>query len=59
MNLQAPTAAPSLPPCPAGMGDWFDSSRELQCGLQVTEWHLPEWEALASLGAVPAQPTTH
>jgi hypothetical protein len=35
------------------MGDWFDSSWELHCGLQVTEWHLPGWEP------APAQPTTH
>lgn len=54
MNLNAAAAfapAPGLPPCPAGMGDWFDSSRELQGGLQVTEWHLPGWDT------PPLQPT--
>lgn len=58
MNPPAPTT-PSLPPSPVGMGDWFDSSWELQCGLKVIEWHLPGWEALAAEDAPATPPTRH
>lgn len=56
LNLPIAAATPCLTPCPVGTGDWLDSSLELQCGLMVTEWHLPIWEAAPT---PPAQPLTH
>lgn len=41
---------------PPGMGDWLDSSLELQHGVLVTEWHLPAWDPVP---AALVQPATH
>ncbi|MBK7617333.1 MAG: hypothetical protein IPJ08_23825 [Burkholderiales bacterium] len=54
--------APTLPPLPTGVGDWLDSSFELQHGVLVQEVSLLWWDrcltsAVLALNAVP--PSTH
>ena len=54
--------APTLPPAPTGVGDWLDSSFELQHGVLVQEISLLWWDrcltsAVLALNAAPQ--TTH
>jgi hypothetical protein len=55
------TPAHTLPPGPSGVGDWLDSSFELQRGVLVQEISVLWWNRCqaAALASNPDPQTTH